>query len=80
MEISIFENPDFGQVCTIIGDDGEPRFCLKDVCEILGLMGKKVTQRLSKEVLSKYPLLTDVGYQQAASDRAGRVSCRYKAG
>ena len=80
MEITIFKNPDFGQVRTIVGDDGEPRFCLKDVCDALDLEGKQVARRLEKGVVSKHPLLTDGGYQQAASDRAGRVSCRYKAG
>lgn len=42
---------------------GEPLFCLSDVCKILGLRTNKVVQRLSKDVLSKYPLLTSGGNQ-----------------
>lgn len=34
-EVRIFNNPMFGDVRTILGNDGEPRFCLGDVCKSL---------------------------------------------
>ncbi len=30
-QFQIFNHPQFGEVRTVIGNDGEPRFCLKDV-------------------------------------------------
>lgn len=63
-EIQIFNNPRFGQIRTA-GTAGNPLFCLGDVCEALGLTTSKVAQRLSKDVLSKHPLPTSGGEQQA---------------
>jgi anti-repressor protein len=33
----VFDNPEFGQLRVIRGDDGEPWFVAKDVCDALGL-------------------------------------------
>lgn len=78
-EIQVFSNSQFGDIRTIIAEDGEPRFCLADVCNILGLKRKHVSERLakgavsnrppsddllSKEVISNYPLPTAGGVQQ----------------
>lgn len=62
-EIKIFESPLFGQVRTTLSASGEPQFCLKDLCDVLGLTAKGVSQRLSKEVISNYPLVTAGGTQ-----------------
>lgn len=62
-QIQVFNSPQFGDVRIVLGQQGEPYFCLKDVCESLDLLSKKVTQRLPKEVLSKYPLETGGGSQ-----------------
>lgn len=40
-------------------------FCLADLCLVLDLTPSKVAQRLGEDVLSKYPLLTAGGIQQA---------------
>ena len=32
----VFENPEFGKIRTLTDEDGEPLFCAKDVCDILG--------------------------------------------
>lgn len=40
-------------------------FCLADLCLVLDLTPSKVSQRLEEDVLSKYPLLTAGGIQQA---------------
>ncbi len=35
-QIRIFESPEFGKVRTMVDNDGNPLFCGKDVCEVLG--------------------------------------------
>lgn len=65
MELKIFENEQFGQVRIAMNDSGEPMFCLADLCLVLDLTPSKVAQRLEEDVLSKYPLLTAGGIQQA---------------
>lgn len=66
-EIKIFENAQFGQVRTTISASGEPLFCLKDVCEVLGLTAKGVGQRLTDEVISNYPISDTLGRTQMAN-------------
>ena len=62
--IQVFDNPDFGQV-RVIELNGEPWFCLSDVCRVLDLpQVAKVVQRLDKEVLSRHPLETTGGVQE----------------
>lgn len=63
-EIQVFSNPQFGEIRTAIGENGEPMFCLPDLCRVLDLTPSKVAQRLSEDVLSKYPLATAGGTQQ----------------
>lgn len=54
------------QQLTIIKNDGEPNFLLKDVCEILEIDNHRhVKTRLDKDVVSNYPLETSGGTQQA---------------
>lgn len=65
MELKIFENEQFGQVRIAMNESGEPMFCLTDLCLVLDLTPSKVAQRLEEGVLSKYPLLTAGGIQQA---------------
>lgn len=48
-----------------MNENGEPMFCLADLCLVLDLTPSKVAQRLGEDVLSKYPLLTAGGIQQA---------------
>ena len=64
MGITIFNNPQFGEIRTA-GTADNPLFCLADVCNALGLSAKGVNQRLNKEVISNYPLETAGGIQQA---------------
>lgn len=63
--IKIFQNEKFGQVRVAMNESNEPVFCLADVCQVLDLTPSKVAQRLDKDVLSKYPLETSGGIQQA---------------
>ena len=49
---SVFNHPEFGSVRVIMKDDGEPLFCLKDVCDILEVGNPSdVKNRLSKDTL-----------------------------
>lgn len=65
LEIQIFKNEQFGQVRIAMSESNEPMFCLADVCQVLDLTPSKVAQRLDEGVLSKYPLETAGGIQQA---------------
>uniref|UniRef100_UPI004025F179 BRO-N domain-containing protein n=1 Tax=Segatella copri TaxID=165179 RepID=UPI004025F179 len=35
-QVAVFENPEFGTVRTTIDKKGEPWFCAKDLCDVLG--------------------------------------------
>lgn len=62
-DIQVFSNSQFGEIRTVLADDGEPRFCLADVCRVLDLSVKGIGQRLPKGVISNYPLATSGGTQ-----------------
>ena len=36
VQVAVFENPEFGTVRTTIDEKGEPWFCAKDLCDVLG--------------------------------------------
>ena len=63
-DVTIFSSNAFGSIRTG-GTSGNPLFCLADVCKALKLSAKGVNQRLSKEVISNYPLQTAGGVQHA---------------
>lgn len=62
-QIQVFNSPQFGDVRIVLGEDNEPRFCLKDVCSVLGLQNSAVMRRLDKGVTSNHPLMTSGGSQ-----------------
>ena len=62
--IQIFNSPQFGEVRTIVDADNQPLFCLGDVCKVLSLRTTDVKNRLTKGVVSTYPLKTAGGIQQ----------------
>ena len=66
-EIQIFQNQEFGAIRTMSNEQGEPMFCLKDVCDVLELSTQKVVQRLEDDVLSKYPIVDTLGRTQQAT-------------
>lgn len=61
--IAIFNNPEFGDIRTQIVN-GEAWFCTTDLCKALELTAKVVNQRLSDEVVSKYPISDSIGRKQ----------------
>ena len=65
-QIQIFKNQEFGAIRTMSNEQGEPMFCLKDVCEVLELQTKQVVRRLDDDVFSKHPIVDSLGRTQQA--------------
>ena len=63
-QFQICNHPQFGEVRTVIGNDGEPRFCLKDVCRALDIKQFRANERLGEDVISNHTLSTRGGNQQ----------------
>ena len=63
----IFRNAEFGAIRTMSSPQGEPMFCLKDVCEALGLQTNQVVRRLMDDVFSKHPIVDSLGRTQQAT-------------
>ena len=52
--VKVFNHTEFGNV-RVIGDVENPRFCLADVCKVLGLDASQVMKRLNDGVVSIHP-------------------------
>ena len=63
-EIQIFNFESEENQIRIIGTADDPKFCLADICKILGLTAKGVGQRLEDEVISTYPIVDRLGRTQ----------------
>lgn len=61
-EIKVFENSEFGKVRVSVVD-GEPMFCLSDLCKILDLHTGMTKQRLDEKGVSSIDTLTKGGIQ-----------------
>ena len=66
-QIQIFKNQEFGAIRTMSNEQGEPMFCLKDVCEVLELQPNQVVRRLDDDVFSKHPIVDSLGRTQQAT-------------
>ena len=66
-EIMIFESPEFGRIRTVNDEQGEPWFCLKDVCKVLGLKQGDVCRRLADGLVSTQPITDSLGRTQMAN-------------
>ena len=49
-QVAVFENPEFGTVRTATDEKGEPWFCAKDLCDVLGY--KRATDAVRQHVRS----------------------------
>ena len=49
-QVAVFENPEFGTVRTATDEKGEPWFCAKDLCDVLGY--KKASEAVRQHVNS----------------------------
>lgn len=64
-EIKIFENAQFGQIRTSVAENGEPLFCLVDICKALSLTNpRKVKTSLNPKGVTISDTLTNGGIQQ----------------
>ena len=63
-ELEIFKNEEFGEIRTVM-KDGQPMFCLSDVCKALELSNVgNVKQRLSEKGIHTADTLTNGGMQK----------------
>lgn len=63
--LEIFSKENLGSVRTYIVEDGEPWFCLKDVCNILGLTDpSKVANRLNSDGTNSIRIIDSMGRYQ----------------
>lgn len=64
-EIKIFENADLSvQVRTITDENGEPWFCLADVCKVLELQPSRVKDRLKENGITSSKVGVQTGFKQ----------------
>ena len=61
-QVAVFENPEFGMVRTTIDEKGEPWFCAKDLCDVLGYKRAydTVKQRVRPSDTIKYSITRTV--------------------
>lgn len=62
VQTAVFENPEFGMVRTAIDEKGDPWFCAKDLCDVLGYRRAydTVKQRVSSSDTIKYSVTRTV--------------------
>lgn len=63
-DVKIFNSPMFGELRVTRNKKGELLFCLKDVCDSLGLQVGATAKRLEQQVISSINVLTQGGSQQ----------------
>ncbi len=66
-KLQLFNSPEFGEVRVVMDANGEPKFCLVDVCKALGLRAKHVVERLSDGVVSTDLTIDSLGREQTAN-------------
>ena len=61
-QVAVFENPEFGMVRTAIDEKGDPWFCAKDLCDVLGYRRAydTVKQRVGSSDTIKYSVTRTV--------------------
>lgn len=65
-QFQIFQNSEFGEV-RIILLEGNPWFCLQDICKSLGLRTSAVRERLNDDVVTTDTIIDNLGRQQLAN-------------
>ena len=63
-DVKIFNSQMFGELRVTRNEKGELLFCLKDVCDSLGLQVGATAKRLEQQVISSINVLTNGGSQQ----------------
>lgn len=65
MNVTIFNNPAFGEIRTA-GTPSEPLFCLADVCRVLDLQVSPTKNRLRKDGVNSIKVIDNLGRSQQA--------------
>lgn len=65
--VQIFQNNEFGQVRTTLDENGEPLFCLSDLCKVLELDSGQVQKRLDDGVFTIHPIFDSLNRVQNAN-------------
>lgn len=64
-EFEIFNYKNLGSVRTYLDENGEPWFCLKDVCDVLGIVNiTTLKERLSEDGLGLTEVIDSIGRKQ----------------
>ena len=71
-QVAVFENPEFGMVRTATDEKGEPWFCAKDLCDVLGY--KKASEAVRQHVKSSDTVKR--GVTRTVKNRYGECSGR----
>lgn len=67
-DLEIFKNEEFGEIRTVM-KDGEPMFCLADICKVLDLeQVSRVKQRLKADGVTTSKVIDRLGGNKAFSD------------
>lgn len=72
--LCLTESPEFGRIRKVNDENGEPWFCLVDVCKVLGLKQNGVAMRLDEGLVSTQPFSTR-GRTQWVVQRVIKVIC-----
>ena len=66
-DLEIFKNEEFGEIRTVM-KDGEPMFCLADICKALDLeQVSRVKQRLKADGVTTSKVIDRLGREQDAT-------------
>ena len=66
MENMIFKSKEFGEIRTVTDEQGEPWFCLMDVCKALALNPSHVKERLNDNLVSNEVISDTLGRKKKA--------------
>ena len=62
-ELQIFKNNDFGEIRTILDENNNVWFCLKDVCDVLGIGNTSdVKNRIDSQCIDTIEVLVNAGF------------------
>lgn len=63
--IKIFENAQFGQIRTSVAENGEPLFCLADLCKAIGVSNhRNVAKRIDEDGVRRMDITDSLGRNQ----------------
>lgn len=67
--IQVFTNQLFGSIRTVIGEDGNPYFCLKDICNSLQFTSSDPVGDIKRSIDQKYGILYNEAYPRNSGVR-----------